>query len=140
GEELVDVAALEEADAELLPDAHRLLGAAAAENRAGAAEARDLGMQRLDLPGAAAGDHLGTPDDLDEVEPELLAVDDGRGEVGDAVEADAVAALLDEVAGEEIGAGIGEDVDHLQLEDDGAARRRAESGIEGEEALGEQRR
>src|SRR6266852_2187444 len=139
-EQAVDMAALEEIDAQRLADRHRLLAVAAAHDRAGAAEAGDQLAELIALGLAAAAQHVGVPHDLDEIEAETLAVDERQGEIGDAVETDAIAALLDEVAGEEIGAEIGEDVDRLQLEDDSAARLRPKIGVEGEEAVGEQRR
>src|SRR5260370_28814817 len=139
-EQAVDVASLEEVDTEGLAQRHRFLAAAPAQDRAGAAEAGDQVAELLAPRRAAAAQHVRVPHDLDEIEAEPLAVDEGQGQVGDAVEADAGAARLDEVAREDIGAEIGEDVDRLQLEDGGAARPRLEIGGEAEEAVGEQPR
>src|SRR5258708_4607752 len=139
-EQAVDMAALEQVDAERLAHRYGGLVVAPAHDRAGAPEAGDQLAELIAAGFASAAQHVGVPHDLDEIEPEPLAVDEGQGEIGDAVEADAVAALPDEIAREDIGAEIGEDVDRLQLEDDGAARRRLEIGVEADEAGGEQRR
>src|SRR5260221_13621054 len=118
-EQAVDMATLEQVDAERLAHRHGGLVVAPAHDRAGAPETGEQLAGLLAAGPASPAQHVGVPHDLDEIEPEPLAVDEGQGQVGDAVEADAVAALPDQIPREDISAEIGEDVARLQLEDDG---------------------
>src|SRR3546814_10784586 len=73
---------------------------------------------------------LRRPVQLDEIEAELLAVDEGQREGRQPVEADAIAAIEQEVPREEIARQIGKDVDLLQLDHNGVAPCLVEPGIE----------
>ena len=68
--------------------------------------------------------HVGHPVDLEQVEAQGRAVDEGEAEVGQAVEADAIPALVGEIAHVEIAAEIREHVDLLELQ-----RHRSADGI-----------
>src|SRR5262249_42885909 len=122
----VDLLALEERDADRAAVLDGLLGVAAAENDAMFASMLD---QLADVQ-AVIG-HIVGPIDLHEVKAEVGAVHEEQAQVGQSIEADAVAALAGEVANIEIAAEISEDVDLVELDHDGAANHAADAGVEG---------
>ena len=73
------------------------------------------------------------PNELHQIGAQALAVDQRYGLVVQTVDANAVPALLDKFAGEQVGAKIGEDIQLLQLDHHGAAPRRGQIVVEIEE-------
>src|SRR6185437_2981902 len=139
-EQPVDMPALEQMHAALMTEAHRIRIVATRDDHARLADTLDRCLHLGRALRTRRIAEIGRPEHLDEIDAETLAIDIRQRQRRHAIEADAVAALADVIAREDVGADVVEDVDLLDLDDDATARARAQALIESLELRRQQRR
>src|SRR5579859_7109286 len=135
---LAEQAPLEESNAERMADLDRVFVVAMRQDHSLRTNRRDCVAQLVEMASTVGGSELRTPQQLYQIESQLLAVDEGQRQVREAIQTQAIAALVHIFAGEHERAHILENVDLLHLDHQPAACRARDLLIEADELRREQ--